>query len=131
MNHWWVDTTYATMVLHLAVTGLGFGLVMAPIAAAVVDAAPEAYRGTASALVIIFRLVGMTIGVSSITAYGLQRAEVLNSRLLSATADMVEVAMEVAATVIDEAFLIAGIASALAIYPILRLRNHLLERNAP
>ncbi|KPK94252.1 MAG: hypothetical protein AMJ88_05005 [Anaerolineae bacterium SM23_ 63] len=127
MNHWWVDTTYATMVPHLAVTGLGFGLVMAPIAAAVVDAAPAEYRGTASALVIIFRLVGMTIGVSSITTYGLHRVEMLSSRLLSATADLVEIArvsMEVAATVIDEAFLIAGIACALAIYPIIRLRVH-------
>lgn len=127
MNHWWVDTTYATMVPHLAVTGLGFGLVMAPIAAAVVDAAPAEYRGTASALVIIFRLVGMTIGVSSITTYGLHRVEMLSSRLFSATADLVEIArvsMEVAATVIDEAFLIAGIACALAIYPIIRLRVH-------
>jgi EmrB/QacA subfamily drug resistance transporter len=125
MNHWRVDTTYATMVPHLAVAGLGFGLVMAPIAAAVVDAAPAEYRGTASALVIIFRLVGMTIGVSSITTYGLHRAEILNSRLLSPMADFAEVArvaMQVAVTVIDEAFLIAGIACALAIYPIIRLR---------
>ncbi|UCF60018.1 MAG: MFS transporter, partial [Anaerolineaceae bacterium] len=80
MNHWRIDTTYATMVPHLAVTGIGFGLVMAPIASAVVDAAPSEYRGTASALVIIFRLVGMTIGVSSITTYGLHRAEILNIR---------------------------------------------------
>jgi EmrB/QacA subfamily drug resistance transporter len=130
MNHWWVDTTYATMVPHLAVTGLGFGLIMAPIAAAVVDAAPAEHRGTASAMVIIFRLVGMTIGVSSITTYGLHRADVLNSRLLSTTADLAEVAkvaMEVAATVIDEAFLIAGIACILAIYPILRLERSRLE----
>jgi MFS family permease len=132
MNHWWVDTTYATMIPHLAVAGLGFGLVMAPIAAAVVDAAPAEYRGTASALVIIFRLVGMTIGVSSITTYGLHRAETLSSRLLSATPDLAEVArvaMEVAVTVIDEAFLIAGIACALAIYPIIRLRSTSPEGN--
>ncbi|HEY43495.1 MAG TPA: MFS transporter [Anaerolineae bacterium] len=127
MNHWWVDTTYVTMIPHLAMTGLGFGLIMAPIAAAVVDAAPAEHRGTASALVIIFRLVGMTIGVSSITTYGLHRADVLNSRLLSATADLAEVAMEVAATVIDEAFLIAGLACVLAIYPISRLKRSLSE----
>jgi MFS family permease len=133
MNHWWVDTTYVTMVPHLAMTGLGFGLVMAPIAAAVVDAAPAEHRGTASALVIIFRLVGMTIGVSSITTYGLHRADVLNSRLLGATADLVEaakVAMQVAATVIDEAFLIAGVACVLAIYPISRLKRSMLERSS-
>ena len=133
MNHWKVDTTYATMVPQLAVAGIGFGLVMAPIAAAVVDAAPAEYRGTASALVIIFRLVGMTIGVSSITTYGLHRAEVLSSRLLSATSDFAEaarVALEVAVTVIDEAFLIAGIACALAIYPIIRLRNLWSERKS-
>lgn len=130
MSHWWVDTTYATIIQHLAVTGLGFGLIMAPIAAAVVDAAPEQHRGTASAMVIIFRLVGMTIGVSSITTYGLHRADVLNSRLLSATADLTEVvrvAMEVSVTVIDEAFLIAGAACVLALYPISRLKKSSTE----
>jgi hypothetical protein len=72
--------------------------------------------------------------VSSITTYGLHRAEILNTQLLSATADIAEVArvaMEVAVMVIGEAFLIAGIACALAIYPIIRLQNSWAERISP
>jgi hypothetical protein len=38
--------------------------------------------------------------------------------------------MEVAVTVIDEAFLIAGIACALAIYPIIKLRSTSPEGNS-
>ncbi|MFQ5615545.1 MAG: MFS transporter [Anaerolineales bacterium] len=125
MNTWGLDTTYALMTPHLFLTGVGFGLVIAPIAAAVVDAAPETHRGTASALVIIFRLVGMTVGVSSLTTYGVHRANLLSARLLPPSADFAEIArvgMAVAAQVIDETFLIAGLVCILAIFPILRLK---------
>lgn len=126
MTHWQLDTTYAMMAPHLLLAGIGFGLTIAPIAAAVVDAAPEGYRGTASALVIIFRLVGMTLGVSSMTTYGLHRIDVLSSRMLPVPADIVEivrVGMEATVRVIGETFLIAGAMCVLALLPILRLRN--------
>ncbi|NIS81818.1 MAG: MFS transporter [Anaerolineales bacterium] len=128
MTHWQLRTTYAMMAPQLVLAGVGFGLTIAPIAAAVVDAAPEGYRGTASALVIIFRLVGMTLGVSSMTTYGLHRADVLTARLLPQGADLVEsvrVGMEVMVKVINETFLIAGLICALAILPVIRLGSRI------
>lgn len=128
MTHWQLNTSYAMMAPQLILAGVGFGLTIAPIAAAVVDAAPEGYRGTASALVIIFRLVGMTLGVSSMTTYGLHRADVLTARMLPQTADLAEtvrVGMEVMVKVIDETFLIAGLICVLALVPVLRLGSRI------
>lgn len=61
----------ATVVL--AVTGLGAGLALAPVNdAALADSSP-ATHGTASALVVVSRMVGMVVGVAVLTAIGLSR----------------------------------------------------------
>ncbi len=74
---WLVDTPYLNMASHLVVLGIGFGLVIAPIGAAVINAAPEHQRGVASSLVIVLRLMGMSVGLSGLTAWGLYRFEIL------------------------------------------------------
>jgi hypothetical protein len=109
----------------LIVTGIGLGLTMAPIAAAVVNASPAKYRGTSSALVIIFRLVGMTIGVSGITTYDLRRSEVLVERLANSASNLSlsEISTSVLEQVIGETFLIAGLFAVLALIPIFFLRK--------
>jgi len=70
---WDVTTGYRVMAVQLAVLGIGFGLVMAPTTAAVVDAAPPDRRGTAASLVMVFRLIGLSVGLSGLTAWGLHR----------------------------------------------------------
>ena len=90
MGFWWgADTsaselirpvpTYPTMAWHLALLGLGFGLVIAPTSAAVVDGAPADRRGTAASLVIVVRLMGLSVGLSGLTAWGLFRFNQLRS----------------------------------------------------
>lgn len=121
MQSWKMDTAYGSMIPQLVLTGIGFGLTMAPIAAAAINAAPASERGAASGLVIIFRLVGMTIGVSGIAAYGVQRAQQLSTLLLAGSTDrgaIVRVGMQVAEQVISETFIIAAGFAAIAIIPI-------------
>lgn len=123
MSGWRIATPYPVMLAHLALTGAGFGLVIAPIATAVVNAASPGQRGAASALVIIFRLCGMTLGLAAITTYGLQRAEALLK--LPATANLgqlVTAGMQAMNQVIDETFWIAAAVCALALVPALLLR---------
>jgi EmrB/QacA subfamily drug resistance transporter len=74
---WLVDTPYLNMASHLVVLGVGFGLVIAPIGTAVINAAPEDQRGVASSLVIVLRLMGMSVGLSGLTAWGLYRFDIL------------------------------------------------------
>ena len=128
MTGWISEVTYLTMGIHLAFTGVGLGLTMAPIAAAVINASPSEHRGASSALVIIFRLVGMTVGVSSITTFGLRRSQYWSTRLMSGSPDLAEIAkvgIEMAERTISETFWVALIVAALALVPILFLRGGL------
>ena len=125
MTNWTQDVTYLTMGIHLAFTGIGLGLTMAPIAAAVINASPEQHRGTSSALVIIFRLVGMTVGVSGITTVGLRRMQILSKQLMppdASMADIGRVGIEVAERVITDNFWIAAAVTGLALLPAIFLR---------
>lgn len=78
---WNVDTPYLTMAWQLGLLGLGLGLVTAPTSAAVVDAAPPDRRGTAASLVVVLRLMGLAVGLSGLTAYGLWRFNELRGTL--------------------------------------------------
>jgi MFS family permease len=70
------------MAAGLALAGIGLGLTIAPILTAVVNAVGDQERGMAAALVIILRLIGMSISMSSMTAYGLRRTTVLSRELI-------------------------------------------------
>ncbi len=132
MTAWKMDTAYFQMIPQLVLAGVGFGLTMTPVAAAAINAAPAADRGTASSLVILFRLVGMTVSVSSIATYGVQRASLLSQRWLGEATDLdavVRVGMQAAGQVISETFVIAAVVAALALFPLWRLKPQLFERS--
>ncbi len=61
----------ATFVLLL--TGLGFGLAVAPVNAALLAATEDAVHGVTSALLVVARMVGMLVGISALTTVGLRR----------------------------------------------------------
>lgn len=84
MSRWQLhDVGRPTATLALVLTGLGFGLTIAPLNAAVLDATSSAVHGLASALVVVARTVGMLVGLSVLTAIGLSRFAHATSRLES------------------------------------------------
>jgi MFS family permease len=59
--------------IALATCGLGFGIVIAPLAATVLRLTRAQHHGLASSLVVLARVMGMLIGLSALTAFGLFR----------------------------------------------------------
>ena len=59
--------------LVLLLTGLGFGVVIAPLAAAVLEVARPDRHGLAASLVVMVRTLGMLVGLSALSAYGVHR----------------------------------------------------------
>ena len=56
---------------ELFLTGLGLGLEIAPVSAALLDAVGEEERGAGASFLIIMRLVGMLVGFSLVAGFGL------------------------------------------------------------
>ncbi|WP_110238613.1 MFS transporter [Nocardioides gilvus] len=66
LEHW-------SSSLVLVICGFGFGLALAPVNAAVLAFTDDSLHGLSSALVVVARMVGMLVGISSLTAIGLRR----------------------------------------------------------
>ena len=70
----------------LATTGLGFGLALAPVNAALLASTDDAVHGVTSALLVVSRMVGMLVGISALTTIGLRRYYAVESGIPSPNA---------------------------------------------
>ena len=73
LSTWDVSEPLHRAEFELGVMGLGFGVVIAPLAAAALDAAERRQHGLVSSLVVTARTVGMLVALSALTAFGLHR----------------------------------------------------------
>ena len=125
--------TLPGMVPGLIVAGAGFGLVFAPIGATAIDAAPDADRGVAAAMTLVFRLLGMTIGISALTAIAVRRLQGLVGDLEAivqlpneTTAEFLarqtlllyETVLPISLQVVRETFLLAALIALLGLIPL-------------
>ena len=73
MSRWGLGVGDPWMTVHLVTSGVGFGLLIAPIALAATNSVDPADRGTAAGVVTATRIVGMTLGLATLTAWGTGR----------------------------------------------------------
>jgi len=74
MAQWDLTTVQEPIAnVGLITGGLGFGLALAPVNAALLAFTDDDVHGVASALVVVSRMVGMLVGISALTTIGLRR----------------------------------------------------------
>lgn len=81
VSGWDLDVGEPQLTLHLAVAGLGFGLVISPIMTQALTAVSDDYRATAASLVVVARMLGMTLGLAALSAWGVEHFQTLMSGL--------------------------------------------------
>ena len=81
VSGWDLDVGEPQLTLHLAVAGLGFGLVISPIMTQALTAVSDDYRATAASLVVVARMLGMTLGLAALSAWGVDHFQTLMSGL--------------------------------------------------
>jgi len=78
---WGLDISDPQLTVHLLLAGFGFGLVIAPITSHALGAVSDDYRGTAASLVVVSRMMGMTLGLAALSAWGVEHFQVLTAGL--------------------------------------------------
>ena len=80
-SRWEIGVGDPELTLQLLLAGVGFGLVIAPILHRALQAVGEDYRATAASLVTVARMMGMTLGLAAMSAWGVEHFQVLTSDL--------------------------------------------------
>jgi MFS family permease len=119
---WQPPDDLALLLPGAGLTGIGFGIVIAPVGTAVIDWAEREDIGVSAALVLILRLVGMTVGLALLLQWGLSRFRDLTADApLDSNYD--KVIRGSLAQVITEMFIASALIAALAIIPAIFLRR--------
>jgi MFS family permease len=124
---WTLDVADSLIALEMALVGVGLGLTFSPISAAVINAADHNKLGSASALVIIMRLLGMTLSVTALTAFASQRLGMLATAQLGQNAAdpmaAIDVYSRLTVQVLAEMGLLGALVCAVALVPAFLLRR--------
>jgi MFS family permease len=71
MSRWPLTVDWTQMTISTLTAGLGFGLVIAPISTTALNSARTTQAGMGSAIVTALRMIGMILGLSALTSWGL------------------------------------------------------------
>lgn len=132
-NHW-------TLLPGLIVGGFGTGLLLPALGTIPIMIASASERGAAASSALMFRLLGMTVGVSALTSLAVRRLQSLSNQVepITRTPDettasflarqqtfILEHAIPLSVQVIEETFLVAAVIALLMLVPLRALGTFL------
>ena len=120
MWRWTEFITDPWLTIHLAMCGLGFGLIISPITTAALDSVRDEERGVASALVTWMRMAGMIIGLSLMNCWGMGHFHVKSAMI--SVKEIEDELPPLALSIYQDFFLAAAIVCLVAILPALWMR---------
>jgi hypothetical protein len=120
MSGWELDISDPLLSFHLALAGLGFGLVIAPLFVTAMDAGPDDYQATAASLVTVARMVGMALGLAALSAWGMDRFFTLTAELPTAlTPEYASELNKASITLFQEFFRVSMVLCLAALVPVM------------
>ncbi len=124
MSGWETEVDEFQLTAPLVLSGLGFGLVIPAISVSALSASPSHYWGAAASLVTASRMVGMALGLATLSAWGIERFYSLTAdATIGETFEETQGPLiEAGVTVFQNLFMISGFLSLIAILPALLMR---------
>ena len=71
LSGWQIEISEPLLTVDMVIAGAGFGLVIAPLMHRAIAAAPPDYRAVAASMVVVARMLGMTLGIAALSAWGI------------------------------------------------------------
>ena len=143
LSGWQIGIAEPRLTADMILAGAGFGLVVAPLMHRAVAAAPADYRAVAASMIVVARMLGMTLGLAALSAWGInQMLAILTETPSPLTAPGLDAAgraqafaeyrefLQIASLDLFHSFFrVAGFVAIAAIFPTLLMRPGQLERD--
>jgi len=114
LQGWTAELTQVMRSVPQLVGGLGFGLVLAPLGAAVLQRVPDEERATAAAWLTLARMAGMLVGAALLTSHGLGRFYARAGAFDFGSPEFLELVEQAQVETFREVFITAGIVMGVA-----------------
>ena len=71
VGNWQIAIAEPQLTIDMVIAGIGFGLVIAPLMHRAIGAAPLEYRAVSASMIVVARMLGMTLGMAALSAWGI------------------------------------------------------------
>ena len=129
VSGWQVDIAEPRLTLDMVMAGVGFGLVIAPLMHRAILSAPLDYRAVSASMIVVARMLGMTLGMAALSAWGVNEfLAIFDDTITLPAAQRQEVISMASLELFQSFFRAAGIIAILAIVPASLMRASAIEQ---